>query len=797
MSFLDKFKRTNKKQIKVSVIIPVYNTEQYLDKCLNSIEQQTLTDIEIICIDDCSTDSSLDILKDHARKDNRIIILQNEENKGAGYSRNIGLNIAQGKYIMFIDSDDYIDLETLEYCFKKSEEEEVEVLMFKARNWDIEEKKYVKNDMIELCPLEDYNNKIFNHDDIDSDLLFKISVTAQTKLFLRSYLEENEFRFPEDIIHEDNPFFIKMFLTAKRVYVMDKYFYHRILRSGSIITLKGLVILDIIDSLEITLRFLMNNSEFYNKYHESYYEYMMHTINNRLKIIKPEYLNNFFNYCKSFIQKCIVEYDLDSDIRKSLSKHFLHFYNLMVLSIKSDNEKVQNIQQELTLDMPVSIIIYCDNKTPTQINEIVHNLTYQDKIFAYMNLIFVSDTSISDETNQVIKEYEETLYNVNRIQLDSIDKLNNYKQIMDSITSQYVLFYDENMTYEDTFIKDIFRKSRVAQKNIEQDLEYEQKHDIKQLTSGSKLLKRKFLSKSDNVFIEENTSIINPFMFYKGNKPKHEKIMEILSEFIEEQTAIQKYNNIILDTLRISFYDTEVSVKNEYFTQIKKFIHQKIIKNDLNTLFREKMSKTNEMFYDLIILSLNSNTENIHKLQEKIRFNSPISIIIFCDNKTSAQINNIVHNLINQSMNFSYMNLVFITNTSISNETKKLVKEYKQTFYNMNTIELESIDKINSYRQILNNITSQYILFYDEKVTYDYSFIKNIFRKTRVAQKSIEQDLEYEQKYEIKPLTIGTKLLKRKFLLKKDNVFIETSTPLINPYMFYKGNQPKQDKVIE
>lgn len=98
----------NKNNIKVSVIIPVYNVEKYLRQCLNSITNQTLEDIEIICINDGSTDNSLKILKKYAQKDQRIIII-NKENSGAADSRNKGLKIAQGEYIGFVDGDDWID----------------------------------------------------------------------------------------------------------------------------------------------------------------------------------------------------------------------------------------------------------------------------------------------------------------------------------------------------------------------------------------------------------------------------------------------------------------------------------------------------------------------------------------------------------------------------------------------------------------------------------------------------------------------------------------------------------------
>ena len=98
--------------VKISVIIPVYNEEDYLNECLDSIVNQSLEDIEIICVDDGSTDNSLNILKSY-ESDNRIKIIP-KENSGLGASRNVALDIAQGEYIAFMDSDDYMNLNALE-----------------------------------------------------------------------------------------------------------------------------------------------------------------------------------------------------------------------------------------------------------------------------------------------------------------------------------------------------------------------------------------------------------------------------------------------------------------------------------------------------------------------------------------------------------------------------------------------------------------------------------------------------------------------------------------------------------
>ena len=105
---------------KVSVIIPVYNVQDYLAECLESILNQTYTYFEILCIDDCSTDGSSAILREYARKDSRIKVWTNEKNSGQAYARNVGLSNAVGEYVLFVDADDMICQDLLEKCMEVS-----------------------------------------------------------------------------------------------------------------------------------------------------------------------------------------------------------------------------------------------------------------------------------------------------------------------------------------------------------------------------------------------------------------------------------------------------------------------------------------------------------------------------------------------------------------------------------------------------------------------------------------------------------------------------------------------------
>lgn len=117
--------------VKVSVIIPVYNVEPYLKQCMDSVVGQTLKDIEIICVDDGSTDGSLDILREYAAEDNRIQIIE-QKNAGAGAARNNGMRHATGKYLSFLDSDDFFEPRMLEKAYDLAEKDQADFVAYKS-----------------------------------------------------------------------------------------------------------------------------------------------------------------------------------------------------------------------------------------------------------------------------------------------------------------------------------------------------------------------------------------------------------------------------------------------------------------------------------------------------------------------------------------------------------------------------------------------------------------------------------------------------------------------------------------
>lgn len=224
-------------EVLVSVLIPVYNVENYLEKCLESIINQTLSDIEIICVNDGSTDDSLSILQEYQKKDKRIIIID-KENGGLPSARNAALDVAKGKYVGFVDSDDYVETSMFQKLYETAEKEKSEIVVCgahifpekpRANNW------YYKT----LSP--NYQH----YEECTSELLFKneSAMPFIWRAFVkRSLIEENQLRLREDIcLGEDRAFLTKIYLKAKGITLIpDKLYHYCWYREGSMMNAETL-----------------------------------------------------------------------------------------------------------------------------------------------------------------------------------------------------------------------------------------------------------------------------------------------------------------------------------------------------------------------------------------------------------------------------------------------------------------------------------------------------------------------------------------------------------------------------
>ena len=218
---------------KVSIIIPVYNVEQYLRQCLDSVCNQTFKDIEIIVVNDCSPDNSLQIIKEYQLKDDRIVLIDLQENKGVSNARNEGLKIAKGKYITFVDSDDWVTKDFVEILYNAIEKYNTDFVCsdyFYVKNNEVINRKGISVNLIynKVLSEERYKREYLQH------LKFISIVQVWNKIFKKDFFSSNNFDF-KTRIHEDNIFMWKALIKAKNfAFIKDRLYFYRLERDGSL-----------------------------------------------------------------------------------------------------------------------------------------------------------------------------------------------------------------------------------------------------------------------------------------------------------------------------------------------------------------------------------------------------------------------------------------------------------------------------------------------------------------------------------------------------------------------------------
>ena len=205
--------------IKVSVILPVYNGEKYIKKCMESLIDQTLKEIEIICVDDGSVDGTLEALKEYENLDNVTVITQ--ENAGAGAARNKGMSYAKGEYLSFLDADDIFEKDMLEVAYNKAVEDKADMVVFNSDQYYEDTQEYKKADWtLRYAKIPPYTP--FKHRQM-TDNVFKVFVGwAWDKLFLKEFVGRYSLKFQEQRTSNDMFFVFMATVLSNRITVVPK-----------------------------------------------------------------------------------------------------------------------------------------------------------------------------------------------------------------------------------------------------------------------------------------------------------------------------------------------------------------------------------------------------------------------------------------------------------------------------------------------------------------------------------------------------------------------------------------------
>ena len=281
--------------MKVSIIVPVYNVEKYIGKCLDSLVNQTLKDIEIIIINDGSTDGSQKIIDKYKKKYPKLIKSYIKDNRGQGPARNFGLEKAEGKYIGYVDSDDYVKLNMYEKLYNIAVKTNADVVI--TRDSKLKEAGFVHENYF----IKEFEDKKEN--------AFFGNMGVCNKIYRKDLITNNNILFKEKKWYEDFAFTLKVLINAKNIeYYLDESLYYYLERSGSTMNNSNIKRnLEIIDACDDIIDYLRKN-----KLYKEYYDIIEFLVIDHIYISaivriiraeadyknKKEIINQLINYIK-------------------------------------------------------------------------------------------------------------------------------------------------------------------------------------------------------------------------------------------------------------------------------------------------------------------------------------------------------------------------------------------------------------------------------------------------------------------------------------------------------------------
>lgn len=289
--------------IKISVIVPVYNKKDEIKKCLESIINQTLKEIEIIVINDGSTDNSLTIIEELTKNCKLKITVIDQKNQGIGYTRNVGIRLAKGEFLSFVDGDDYIEKEMLMEYYNYAKKENLDVLTGYYNKIYNNKKSIFINQYFDICNIK--NN---------SNIINLIDYGPCNKIFKKSIVDKYAIFFDEKHKYEDIPFVSKFVSKSERIGHLNKSFYNYYIRDNSETTVMDKRVFDIFDVLKVVnnnYKILKGTQELEYFNIEKITTYMLQQRYQREKLLIKlfieqgyEYLNsNYKNWRRNIIYK--------------------------------------------------------------------------------------------------------------------------------------------------------------------------------------------------------------------------------------------------------------------------------------------------------------------------------------------------------------------------------------------------------------------------------------------------------------------------------------------------------------
>lgn len=457
---------------KVSIIVPFHNVEKYISKCLTTLMYQTLEDIEIICVNDASTDASKEIVQNYIEHDKRIILLNTEVLSGQSYARNIGLEVASGEYIGYVDSDDWCSLDMFEKLYTCAKENNTDITMCEAELYDDMEQLFHSNDYYSLKSFEHFKGIIFNANDAKDNILSNPAV-LWNKIYKHDFLLENNIKFQEGYIYEDLPYSVETFLKAKRInIVFEKLYYYRQNRRFSTMKNSDKKVYDRIPMVELTWN-ILKQADFFQEKKPEIISWIIDDIFHRYTLLEEKYYLDYYINMQEFftrINETITEEDRKVLSLKSYCRDefdsivngsYLEFWKFLIEKYKTANQKIKETEHRAALDVQAikdyleQFKIEKENEKEKVIEWWKNHLdkTVKDSVKTALDEQFIfmkqqKDEELTNIYNEMQEKLRKQEYDLKAWQTESV------RQVKEKLTADYEWKLEEQRQhYQESFIK--------------------------------------------------------------------------------------------------------------------------------------------------------------------------------------------------------------------------------------------------------------------------------------------------------------------------------------------------------
>lgn len=439
---------------KVSIVIPVFNSENLLKDCLISVQNQTLIDIEIICIDDGSTDNSYNILEDFSENDDRFKVFH-QENSGAGFSRNVALEKSNGEFILFLDSDDWIEKDTCEKLYNQATNLNSDLVLFDAVRHLPDNQSMDLIHFLRNGSNKDFSSLVFDYELVKDKVLNAYFGVIWSKFYKKSFILENNIKFPNHKLYNDVEFHVKSMLLARRISYFPKIFYHyNRIGQDSLQTLyvssdEAIVFYDVMCGVK---EFLLENG-FFEEFKSEFIEFTFKEFKRKLNEINDDFKPQYFEKIKLFLSSSDISVQ---DLNK-ISFYYLVFFIHTILSENYIEFKIMqdNYNGNMSLDnfdiIPNSQKYLIKDYLFILENNFAQLVNYSEELEYYLNFYKQKNLSNKKLINNIYSSSEELMRLNDSVKY--LQRQNNY------LTSENLELKNQlNESILSKCIKKIFRK---------------------------------------------------------------------------------------------------------------------------------------------------------------------------------------------------------------------------------------------------------------------------------------------------------------------------------------------------